>query len=62
VLLDRFVDQLRERGLVRARGRQRTDSTHVLAAVRALSTADWLADTPRARTRRSRFALLMARP
>src|SRR4030095_16725043 len=36
------------RGLVRARGKQRTDSTHVLAAVRDLSFLEWVAETLRA--------------
>src|SRR5881409_2288638 len=36
-LLDAMLAQLRERGLLKARGRQRTDSTHVLAAVRAVN-------------------------
>src|SRR5207245_10511772 len=31
-LLDTLLDQLRELGLIHERGRQRTDSTHVLAA------------------------------
>ena len=30
VLLDKVVDACRERGLLKARGRQRTDSTHVI--------------------------------
>jgi transposase len=36
-LLDEMLQQFREKGLVKARGQQRTDSTHVLAAVRQLS-------------------------
>ena len=32
-----FLQQLQERGLLKARGRQRIDSTHVLAAVRDLN-------------------------
>jgi transposase len=36
-LLDEMLKQFREKGLVKARGQQRTDSTHVLAAVRQLS-------------------------
>ena len=35
-LLARILDVAHEAGLLKARGRQRTDSTHVLAAVRAL--------------------------
>jgi len=36
-LLIRLLDAAREGGLLKARGRQRTDSTHVLAAVRTLN-------------------------
>jgi transposase len=35
-LLDTLLDRLKERGLLKARGRARTDSTHVLAAVRSV--------------------------
>ena len=37
LLLDRMLEQFQQRGLVKARGKQRTDSTHVLAAVHSLS-------------------------
>ena len=37
LLLDALLRRLQEEGLVKARGRQRTDSTHVLAAVRGLN-------------------------
>src|SRR5262244_80358 len=36
LLLDALLQRCRERQLLRARGRQRTDSTHVLGAIRAL--------------------------
>jgi hypothetical protein len=36
-MLDTLLDRLRDLGLVKPRGRQRTDSTHVLAAVRGLN-------------------------
>jgi transposase len=36
-LLDEMLGQFREKGLIKARGQQRTDATHVLAAVRELS-------------------------
>lgn len=36
-LLDEMLKQFRDKGLVKARGQQRTDSTYVLAAVRELS-------------------------
>ena len=47
-LLDRLLDAAREGGLLKARGRSRTDSTHVLAAVRALNRLELLAETLRA--------------
>ncbi|TWP44020.1 IS1182 family transposase [Lentzea tibetensis] len=46
-LLAVMVERLAEAGLVRARGRQRTDSTHVLAAVRRLSRVELVAETMR---------------
>jgi len=47
-LLARVLDTAREGGLLKARGRQRTDSTHVLAAVRDLNRIELLAETLRA--------------
>ncbi|MGI4797250.1 MAG: IS1182 family transposase, partial [Janthinobacterium lividum] len=47
-LLARVLDVAREGGLLKARGRQRTDSTHVLAAVRELNRIEMLAETLRA--------------
>ena len=47
-LLDRLLDAAREEGLLRARGRSRTDSTHVLAAIRLLSRLELVAETLRA--------------
>ena len=44
-LLDAMLAQLRERGLLKARGRQRTDSTHVLAAVRAVNRLESVGET-----------------
>ena len=35
-LLDTLLEALQEKGLLKARGRARTDSTHVLAAVRSV--------------------------
>jgi hypothetical protein len=37
----------RDRQLIKARGRQRTDSTHVLAAVRALNRLEVVGETMR---------------
>ncbi|WP_203217854.1 IS1182 family transposase [Nocardia terpenica] len=47
-LLAVMVDRLAAAGLVTARGRQRTDSTHVLAAVRTLSRLELVGETLRA--------------
>jgi transposase len=47
-LLARLLDAAREGGLLKARGQQRTDSTHVLAAVRDLNRLELLAETLRA--------------
>jgi len=48
LLLDTLLTQFRELGLLKARGRQRTDSTHVLAAVRVLNRLDRVGETMRA--------------
>ena len=45
---ERLLDTTREGGLLKARGRQRTDSTHVLAAVRDLNRLELLGETLRA--------------
>ena len=47
-LLGRLLDAAREGGLLKTRGRSRTDSTHVLSAVRALNRLELLAETLRA--------------
>src|SRR3954463_9421627 len=47
-LLARMLDVAHDAGLLKARGRQRTDSTHVLAAVRDLNRLELLAETLRA--------------
>src|SRR5918993_5005457 len=47
-LLARVLDTARDAGLLKVRGRQRTDSTHVLAAVRALNRLELVAETLRA--------------
>src|SRR4051812_47558074 len=47
-LLARVLDTARDAGMLKARGRQRTDSTHVLAAVRDLSFLELVAETLRA--------------
>jgi transposase len=48
LLLDRMLERLRARGLVKARGQQRTDSTHVLAAIRVLNRLELVGETLRA--------------
>ncbi|MDN5698042.1 MAG: IS1182 family transposase, partial [Rubrobacter sp.] len=46
-LLDTLLGHFRELGLLRARGRQRTDATHVLANVRRLSSLERVGETMR---------------
>ena len=48
LLLDTLLGVLPDRELIRARGRQRTDSTHVLAAVRGLNRLERVGETLRA--------------
>jgi transposase len=45
VLLDQFLTTCRDRGFVKARGHQRTDATHVLAAIRSLNRLECLGET-----------------
>ena len=47
-LLARLLDAAREGGLLKAHGRSRTDSTHVLAAVRTLNRLELVGETLRA--------------
>jgi transposase len=47
LLFDTLLTWCRERKLLQARGRQRTDSTHILAAVRALNRIEVVAETMR---------------
>jgi transposase len=47
-LLDRLLERFRAAGLLKARGRQRTDATHVLAAIRVLHRIANIAETLRA--------------
>ena len=46
-LLDAMLTHFKTAGLLKARGRQRTDSTHVLAAVRALNRRQTVGETMR---------------
>src|SRR3954453_12682171 len=47
-LLGKLLDACRARGLLKARGRQRTDATHVLASIRVLTRLELLGETLRA--------------
>jgi transposase len=47
LLFDTLLTWCRHRQLVKARGRQRTDSTHILAAVRALNRIEVVGETLR---------------
>jgi transposase len=47
LLLDTFLARVRERGLLKTRGRQRPDSTHVLAAIRVLNRLELVGETLR---------------
>ncbi len=48
LLLDKMLASFKAQGLVKAKGKQRTDSTHVLAHVRALNHLELVAETLRA--------------
>ena len=48
LLLDTLLTLARTQGLLKARGRQRTDSTHVLAAIRVLNRLERVGETLRA--------------
>ncbi len=47
-LLDVLLEQCKARGWLKARGKQRTDSTHVLAAIRLLNRLELVGETLRA--------------
>jgi transposase len=48
LLLDKLLARCRTMGLLKARGQQRTDSTHVLAAIRVMNRLELVAETLRA--------------
>jgi len=48
MLLDVLVERVKELGLLKQRGKQRTDSTHVLAAVRTMNRLERVGETLRA--------------
>ena len=45
LLLNRVLEQLREKGLLKGHKRQRTDFTHILAAIRPLNRLETLGET-----------------
>jgi transposase len=47
LLLERMLEQLRDRGLLKPHGRVRTDSTHILAAMRTLNRLECVGETLR---------------
>jgi transposase len=47
LLLDTLLTQLQDQGLLKARTKQRTDSTHILAAIRTLNRLELLIETVR---------------
>src|SRR4029434_2465344 len=48
LLLDKLLERCRTMGLLTVRGQQRTDSTHVLAAIRVMNRLELVAETLRA--------------
>ena len=48
LLLDTLVEKCKEVGLIKARGKSRTDATHILAAARAMERLENVAETLRA--------------
>lgn len=47
-LLEWLLERLKEKGVIKSRGRQRTDSTHVQAAIRQLNRLERVGETMRA--------------
>ncbi|MFF7183083.1 hypothetical protein [Streptomyces sp. NPDC008121] len=58
-LLDLALDRLKEAGLVRERTTQRTDSTHVLAAVRDVTRLELITEAVRAALEESQASSLI---
>src|SRR6266568_4714896 len=48
ILLETMLERFKEHGLLKARGQQRTDSTHVLAAIRTMNRLECVGETLRA--------------
>ncbi len=47
LLLETMLTSLQEWGLLKGRGKQRTDSTHILAAIRTLNRLELVGETMR---------------
>jgi transposase len=47
LLFEALLEHAKGRGWLKTRGRQRTASTHVLAAIQTLSRLEWVAETLR---------------
>jgi len=45
LILEKMLSRFTEKGLLKARGKQRTDSTHILAAIRTLNRLELTAET-----------------
>ena len=58
LLLDKLLAECKDRGLVKAGGKQRTDSTRVLAAVKAMGRLECIGETLRAALNAVRSRLL----
>lgn len=48
VLLDKMLGHFKDQGLLKSKGKQRTDSTHVLANIRTLNRSELVGETMRA--------------
>lgn len=48
LLLDRIIELFRDKRLLKERGKQRTDSTHVLASIRVMNRLELICETMRA--------------
>ena len=48
ILLDKFLQRCRENGLLKERGKQRTDATRVLASIRVMNRLELVGETMRA--------------
>jgi transposase len=48
ILLETMLERFKAQGLLKSRGKQRTDSTHVLAAIRAVNRLECVGETLRA--------------